>query len=68
MMSVAKQAVNVTPGDVVAFTHPEKETFSALVMGTSGTEFDAKVILTVVTFDGQHIEVVATPDQEVAVA
>ena len=68
-MSVsAKQAVNVIPGDVVAFAHPEKETFSALVTGTSGSEFDAKVILTVVTFEGQYIEVIATPDQEVAVA
>lgn len=67
-MSTAKQAVNVTPGDVVAFTHPENEPFSALVMGTSGSEFDAKVVLTVVTFEGQYIDVVATPDQEVAVA
>ena len=67
-MSTAKQAVNVTPGDVVAFTHPEKETFSALVMGSSGSEFDTKVILTALTFEGQYIEIVATPDQEVAVA
>ena len=67
-MSVSKQAVNITPGDVVAFVHPEKETFSALVMGSSGTEFDAKVIITAITFEGKHIEVMVTPDQEVAIA
>lgn len=67
-MSVVKQAVDLTPGDVIALNHPEQETISALVMGSSGTEFDTKVILTTTTFDGQHIEIIATPDQEVAVA
>jgi len=67
-MSVTKQAIDLTPGDVIGLDHPEKETTSALVMGTSGTEFDTKVILTTITFDGVHVQILATPDQEVAVA
>jgi len=67
-VSVNKQAVDLTPGDVITLTHPEKETISALVMGSSGTEFDTQVILTTTTFDGERIEIIATPDQEVAVA
>ena len=67
-MSVTKQAIDLTPGDVVALTHPERETISALIMGSSGTEFDTQVILTTTTFDGDRIEIITTPDQEVAVA
>ncbi len=67
-MSVSvKQAVDLTPGDVVAL-HTADEPLSVLVLGSSGTEFDARVILSVLTFDGEYIDITATPDQEVAVA
>ena len=66
-MSVStKPAADLVPGDVVVFEHPENDPFSALVLDSSGSEFDAKVLFSALT-SGQYIDCTAMSTQEVAV-